>query len=202
MPRVPGALDSARDEISASSSGGAPFLIAYGTTMLGCAALSLVLPRDVVALIAIFQGGVALPAAFWLERRLRVRPVSPDNPLTPLSIQLAMSQVVALPAVIVADSLDPDYVPVVLAAIGGGHFLPYTWLHRAQAYATLAVAVSLGGFAIQLALHTQAFPVILAYIGICYWIAAPTVFRLARRLAAAAFPGDPSILGASREPTG
>jgi hypothetical protein len=179
-------VERARDEVSASSAGGAPFLLAYGATMLVTAALALVLPRNVAALVAIFQGGVALPAAFWLERRMRVRPASPDNPLNQLSAQLAMSQVVALPATIVAYSLDPDVVPVVLAAIGGGHFLPYAWLHRSQAYAVLAGVVSLGSFALQVVLRDAAFVVILVFVGIVYLVAAPLVYRRAAQLVAAA----------------
>jgi hypothetical protein len=186
MPNFAGTVDDARDEVSASSSGGAPFLVAYGATMVACALLALVLPRTAIALVAMFQGSVALPAAFWLERRLRVRPASPENPLKPLSVQLAMSQVVALPAVIVTYSLDPDMVPVVLAAIGGGHFLPYAWLHRTNAYAALATAVALGAFALQVLLRDAAFPVILAYVGVAYWVAAPIVYRRAARLVAAA----------------
>ena len=60
-------LQQALTEVSASSAGGAPFLIAYGTTFLITAILSFFIPRQAAALIAMFQGGLALPAAFWLE---------------------------------------------------------------------------------------------------------------------------------------
>jgi predicted PurR-regulated permease PerM len=93
-------LERAQDEVSASSAGGAPFLIAYGLTLFVTAILYFFLPIQVVALVAMFQGSLALPLAFWLERRLGAGPISPDNPLRPLSVQMAMSQILALPAVI------------------------------------------------------------------------------------------------------
>jgi hypothetical protein len=84
----------------ASSAGGAPFLFAYGLTLFVTAILYFFLPIQVVALVAMFQGSLALPLAFWLERRLGAGPISPDNPLRPLSVQMAMSQILVLPAVI------------------------------------------------------------------------------------------------------
>ncbi len=90
-------LASAFTEVSASSAGGAPFLIAYGATFLITAVLSFLLPRQTVAIIAMFQGAVALPAAFWLEKRMGSQRMSPNNPLKPLSAQMAMSQALGLP---------------------------------------------------------------------------------------------------------
>ena len=57
-------------EVSAGSMGGAPFLIAYGATFIITGILSYVLPAETAALIAMFQGGAALPAALWLERKM------------------------------------------------------------------------------------------------------------------------------------
>jgi hypothetical protein len=175
-------LERARNEVSASSVGGAPFLIAFGTTLFATAILSFFISVANAALVAMFQGGVALPLAFWLERRMGAGPIAHDNPLRVLSIQLAMSQVVALPAVIIAYSLNPVTVPAVLAAVGGGHFLPYAWLQRTRVYIALAVAIALGAFAIQIGMGGRAFSYVLLYMSIVYWIATPFVYRNASRL--------------------
>ncbi len=182
MPKISGALEDALTEVSASSAGGAPFLIAFGSTFLACAVLSFFLPVRTAALVVMFQGNVALPFAFWLERRLGSKRMSPDNPLRPLSIQMAMSQIVALPAVILAYSLNPSTVPAALAAVGGGHFLPYTWLQRTRIYLALGVAVSVGALVLQATLRDSAFPYILLYVGLVYWITAPLVYRQAAKL--------------------
>lgn len=60
MPDTSNDLHHALDEVSASSAGGAPFLIAYGTTFIITGILSFFLPRPIAALIAMFQDGVAL----------------------------------------------------------------------------------------------------------------------------------------------
>jgi hypothetical protein len=182
MPNNLNDLNEARNEVSASSAGGAAFLIAYGTTFLVCGLLSLFLTAEIAALVAMFQGGLALPAAFWLERRLGTGTMAPDNPLRSLSVQLAMSQTLGLPALIVAYSLNPRSVPVVLAALGGMHFMPYAWLQRTQAYIVLGVAVSIGAFLIQALLPQLAFHAILFYVGVVYWISAAVVYRAAKRL--------------------
>jgi hypothetical protein len=168
--------------VSASSAGGAPFLIAYGATFLLAALLSTVLPRSTAALIAMFQGGIALPLAFWLERRMAAAPLAADNPLRTLSAQLAMAQALVIPALIIVYSLNPGAVPVVLAGIGGMHFLPYAWLHRTRIYLGLGIATAIGAFALQLILGAVAFTYILLYVGVLYWIAAPLLYRHAARL--------------------
>mgnify|MGYP000885047086 CR=1 FL=1 len=179
---TPADLRQALDEVSASSAGGAPFLIAFGTTFVIAALLAFVLPRPVAAMVAMFQGAVALPAALWLERRLGWRRMAPTNPLHALSAQLAMSQNLALPAWIVAYSLNPGAVPVVMAATGAAHFLPYAWLHRSRAYGVVAVALSLGAFGLQLGLGAAAFPYILLFVAVVYWSAVPFVYRRAGQL--------------------
>ena len=173
-------LEAARQDVSASSAGGAPFLISFGVTLAACAVVSWFVPRPTAALLVMFQGCIALPAAFLLERAMSRKAMAADNPLRPLSVQMAMSQVVALPVVIAMYSLNPGGVPLAMASIGGGHFLPYAWLQRTRAYVVLGVAVAVGAFAIQIALGARAFPWVLLFMSACYWVTAPVVYRRAR----------------------
>jgi len=175
-------------EVSASSAGGAPFLIAYGATFLITAILSFFLPRPTTAVIAMFQGSLALPVAFWLERKMGSSRMSSENPLKPLSAQMAMSQMLGLPLLILIYSINPGGMPLALACLGGVHFLPYAWLHRTRIYAVFAFAVSMGAFAIQAFLGTQAFSYVLLYVAILYGITAPLVYTHAKRLVKSAVP--------------
>ncbi len=175
-------LTRAFDDVTASSMGGAPFLIAYGATFLITAILSFYIPRSTAALIAMFQGGIALPIAFWLERKMGKKRMDQDNPLRSLSVQMAMSQALGLPALILVYSLNPGGIPLALASLGGIHFLPYAWLHRTRIYIYFAIAVSLGAFAIQVWLAKNAFSYILVYMAVTYWITMPFVNRHAARL--------------------
>jgi len=175
-------FNQAFNEVSASSAGGAPFLIAYGLTFFVSGILSFMLPAETAALIVLFQGALALPLAFWLERRMGWGRMAADNPLRALSVQLAVSQALALPALIVAFDLNPRSIPVIMAGLGGVHFLPYTWLHRTKLYTALAVAVSFGAFGLQLLLGPLAFHINLLYVGAVYWLAAPFVYHHATQL--------------------
>ncbi len=176
-------LRRAFNEVSASSAGGAPFLIAYGGTFLVTGFLALFMPTDTVAMLAMFQGGVALPAALWLERKLGTGPLSPDNPLKPLAGLMAMSQSLGLPLLILVYSLEPRGIPLALAALGGVHFLPYAWLQRTRIYTGLAFALAVGSFALQLSLGPAAFAYILLYVAFAYGVSAPWLYRHAARLA-------------------
>lgn len=182
MDQTSNDLTKAFNNVSASSMGGAPFLIAYGATFLITAILSLFLPRPTAALIAMFQGGVALPIAFWLERKMSPSRMTADNPLRSLSVQMAMSQALGLPALILVYSLNPSGIPLALASLGGVHFLTYAWLHRTRIYIFLATAVSIGAFAITLLLSTSTFSIILFFVTACYWVAAPLVYRHAKKM--------------------
>ncbi len=175
-------LKLALDEVSASSAGGAPFLIAYGVTFLIAGITFYFLPLSTAALIAMFQGIIALPLAFWLERRMGAMRMSPDNPLRPLSALMAVSQGLIIPALIVVYNLNALYIPVVLAGIGGMHFMPYAWLHRTRIYTVFAVIVALGAFALQLVFRADAYPYILFFIAVVYWGTAPLVYRSAKQV--------------------
>ena len=175
-------LRHALDEVSASSAGGAPFLIAFGFTLMASAVVSYFVPLKTAAIVVMFQGNVALPIAFWLERRMARGTMARDNPLRSLSIMLAMSQLLGLPAVFIAYSYHPAMVPAALAAIGAAHFVPYAWLHRTRLYIVLGVAVAVGSLAITMLLRREAFPWVLFYLGVVYWSIAPFLVVHARRV--------------------
>ena len=175
-------FEAARDEVSTGSAGGAPFLIAFGLSLLLTGIGSFYLTEKTAALVLLFQGNLALPLAFWLERRMGTGQMSPDNPLKVLSVQLAMTQIVALPAVLIAYALAPWAAAGAFAAIGGGHFLPYAWLQRSKTYLWLGIAVSGGSYALTMTLEQASFPWVLLYVAACYWLCAPVVYRRAHAL--------------------
>ena len=115
--------------------------------------------------------------------------MSPDNPLRSLSAQMAMSQALGLPLLILVYSLNPGGIPLALASLGGVHFLPYAWLQRTRIYVVFAIAVSMGAFAIQVALGPMAFSYVLLYMPIVYRATAPLVYRNAAQLVKAAAAG-------------
>jgi hypothetical protein len=175
-------FDTARDEVSTGSAGGSPFLMAFGLSLFLTGIASFYLSDKAAALVLLFQGNLALPLAFWLEKRMGSGGMSPDNPLKTLSVQLAMTQIVALPAVLIAYALAPWATAGAFAAIGGGHFLPYAWLQRSRTYLWLGIAVSVGSYALTMTLEQASFPWVLFYVAACYWVCAPLVYRRAQAL--------------------
>lgn len=178
-------LDRARAEITSSSAGGAPFLASFGLS-IGLTGLSAFwLPTRTAALILMFQGNLALPLAFWLERRVAWGRMTSDNPLKPLAIQLAMSQIAALPMVLLAFAIEPATTGAAVASVAAGHLVPYAWLHRTSIYLWLAPAVSLGTMGLVFALGRAALPWSLLYMSAIYAVAAVLLYRRARMLSAA-----------------
>lgn len=182
MPATTYDLDRARAEVSAASSGGAPFLFAFALTLGLTGVVSLWLDVRTTALITLFQGNIALPLAFGLERVMSDVRLSNDNPLKPLSIQLAMSQILALPMVLIVYQLAPAAVPAAMGAIGAAHFLPYMWLQRSQWYLILAIAASVGPFALVVVLKGAAAPWTLMFLSGAYVATAVMIRRHAREL--------------------
>jgi hypothetical protein len=174
-------VDEARSTASSTAAAGTAWLLAFAATLTVTAVLSFVLPMEAAVLVALFQGGVALPVAFALEKRLGAGPMADDHPLRSLSVQLAMVQIVALPAVILMYTVHPAYVPATFAAIGGAHFLPYVWLHRTRIYLVLALAVSLGSWAITLTGGEHGWQLVLLWWPACYLAAATALWRTHRQ---------------------
>lgn len=150
-------LSTARAELRWSSRGGFAFLFANGVVWLITAALTFILPLKTAALLIIFQGAVALPFAFALERLLRFPVVAKGNALLPLLIQASLVQIIALPAVILAYIFIPAYVPAVFAAIVGAHLLPYAWLQKSNLYIVLALVISLVPYLMAMILRETSF---------------------------------------------
>ena len=194
MNNVAGSFRQALDEVSASSAGGAPFLICYGITFIITAVLSFFLPRETSAIIVMFQGGVALPASFQLERMMGQGRMSAENPLKNLSAQLAVSQALAIPFLIVAYTVNPNQIPVIMAGLGGVHFLPYAWLHRTRLYIAIGVIISLGAFALILASSvSNSYPYILLLVGLTYLAASPLVYRHAKKVSITPAPSPKTL---------
>lgn len=172
-------LDRARAEVTAASSGGAPFLFAFALTLGLTGIAAFWLDVRTTALITLFQGNAALPLAFGLERLMSDVRLSDDNPLKPLSIQLAMSQILALPIVLIVYQFVPAAVPAAMGAIGAAHFLPYVWLQRARAYLWLALAASIGTFTLAVVLRGSAAPWTLLFLSTCYVVTGLVIRRRA-----------------------
>ena len=122
-------------------------------------------PNAGLALAVMFQGAVALPMAFGLQKLLGFPAGHPENPLTSLSVYLAMTQTVAIPAAVLTYVQTPTLVPAVFAAIVGAHFLPYAWLQQTRVYIALSVSVSLGSWLIMAILGGEGYRIVPWFVG-------------------------------------
>jgi hypothetical protein len=145
-----------RDVARFANLGGFTFLIVHGVTFALAGLASFVLELETAALVYLFQGLVAFPLSLALERAQGFRLLGKENSLTPLFIQVASIQIVALPAVIYVFDLDPRLVPAAFAAVAGAHFLPYVWLQHTRIYGALAVFMALVPWGLLLVLGRDA----------------------------------------------
>ena len=112
-------LKEALDEVSASSAGGAPFLISYGATFLITGISPSSCPARQSPLSPCSRAPPLSRQPSGWSVRLGPRRMSADNPLRPLSGLMAMSQMLGLPLLILVYSLNPGGIPLALAALGG-----------------------------------------------------------------------------------
>src|SRR5690606_12451330 len=75
-----------------------------------------------------------VPLALALRHVLGFPPYGPENPLNQLGLSFAFVPAVAIPAAFIAYVKHPIYLPSVMAAVVGGHFLPYSWLYQTYVY--------------------------------------------------------------------
>ena len=158
-------IQLALNDLAASSRRGAAFLIAFGTTWLACGLLAYLLPPADLALVVMFQGALAVPMAFGVQKLLGFPEGAPENPLTSLSIYLGMTQAVAIPAAVLTYARTPTFVPAVFAAIVGAHFLPYAWLQQTRVYVVLSVDVSVGSWVIMALLGEDGYRIVPWFVG-------------------------------------
>ena len=114
--------------------------------------------------------------AFGLQRLLGFPAGHPKNPLTSLSVHLAMTQTVAIPAAVLTFVRTPTLVPAVPAAIVGAHFLPYAWLQQTRVYVGLSVGVSLGSWLTMAIFGGEAYRIVPLFVGASLLVGA--VFQL------------------------
>jgi hypothetical protein len=155
-------LDAIRQRAILASVAGFPFLMVFGVVWLTAGALSYWVPREFAPWVYPCLGGVAMPLAMALERRLAYVPAANPDPLLPLTLQLLFVQIVAFPAILLVWDATPHFVPVAFAAVVGAHFLPFQWVYRTRVYGVLAVVVAVGPFVLavffgQRALHYTGF---------------------------------------------
>lgn len=130
------------DDLIRATHSGFTFLLANGLGWIAIGMIALRSSVEKTALALLLIGLVTMPLAFALRSWLGFPDYTPDNPLNRLGFLLAFSPAVAIPAVIIAYIKIPLYMPSVVAALLGGHFLPYAWLYQTDVYLVLGVVVA------------------------------------------------------------
>lgn len=158
----PSEIDAVRERGILSSLAGFPFLLVFGVVWLTAGALSCWVPLSIAPWLYPGLGGVAMPIAMAIERRLGYVPAANPDPLLPLTLQLLFVQIVAFPAFLIVWEITPHYMPVAFAAVVGAHFLPFQWVYRTRIYGVLSVVVAVGPFVLAVlygnrALHYTGF---------------------------------------------
>ena len=103
--------------------------------------------------------------AFGLQELLGFPAGHPKNPLTSLSVHLAMTQTLAIPAADLTSVRTPTRVPAVFAAIVGAHFLPDAWLQQTRVYIGLSVGVSLGSWLNMAIFGREGYRIVPSFVG-------------------------------------
>lgn len=165
----------------ASSGGGFASLVVIGTMILSSGVIAFFVSARAAALVLLLLGALAVPAALALERLLGFPRMAKDNPLRPLVIQLAMGKVVAFFAAVVAYMLNPALVATAFAAIVGGYYLPFAWMHGTRIYIVLGVIVGAAPWLMMVLAGIKSYPYVLLFWGTCDWIAAFLIRQEFRR---------------------
>lgn len=164
-----------QDVIQATRSGFA-FLLVNGAGWVIAGILARRWPVQRTATLLLVMGAFTTPLAFALRWMLGFPDYSPDNPLNQLALLIAFIPAVAIPAVLAAYFKYPLYMPSVMAALLGGHFLPYSWLYQTGVYLILGIAVALVPSVLMLALKERGFSLGPLFVGTALIISAGILY--------------------------
>lgn len=167
---------AAHAEVVAATRSGFAFLFSNGLGWLAVGVVALRWSVARTATILIFMGFVTMPLALALRGLLGFPDHNPDNPLNQLALLVALTPTVAIPAVIVAYLKYPVYLPAVMAALLGGHFLPYTWIYQTRIYLVLGISVAIVPSVLMLILRERGFALGPLFVGAALLIGALLVY--------------------------
>lgn len=138
-------MEEILNQLAVLNYSGAPFLLAYGITWSICGWIWMRFRSFIAALITLFQGMAALPAALLVMFLIGAFEQRPDTGiLNDLVIIISMSQLLALPLLVaIYRKKHFTFIPFVFSLVGAVHFLMYTWLYQTPAYIVMAVLISL-----------------------------------------------------------
>ena len=139
-------LDVIRQQGILSSLAGFSFLLVMGLAWIAAAALSYFVPIGFAPWLYPCLGGLTMPIAIALDRKLGYIAAPTPDPLLPLSLQLLFVQIAAFPAVLLVWDSMPNYMPVAFAGIVGAHFLPFQWIYKTKVYCALGIVVAVGPY--------------------------------------------------------
>lgn len=159
-------LATAHGDVIEATHKGFAFLITNGVAWLIAGILALRWPVQRTATFLMLMGFVTVPLALALRHGLGFPPYSPENPLNQLGLSIAFVPAVAIPAAFIAYVKHPIYLPSVMAAVVGGHFLPYSWLYQTYVYLVLGIAVSVVPSALMFALGERGFAIGPLFVGV------------------------------------
>lgn len=130
------------DVINATHRGFA-FLMANGLVWLIAGVLAHWWSVQRIATLLLFMSIATTPLAFALREWLGFPDYNSANSLNQLALLIALTPALAFPAIITTYGMHPLYLPAVMAALLGGHFLPYSWLYQTPVYVWIGVAVAI-----------------------------------------------------------
>ena len=159
-------LTLAHQDLINTTWSGFTFLLANGIGWIVIGALAFKLPEKKIALLLLLIGLVTMPLAFGLRFALGLPDYNPDNPLNRIGLLLAFVPAAAFPAILIAYFKLPKYMPCIVAAILGGHFLPYSWLYQSNVYLFLGISISLVPPLLLLYLKKYGYPLGPLFVGI------------------------------------
>ncbi len=159
-------LTLAHQDIIDTTWSGFTFLLANGIGWIFIGALAFKLSEKKIALLLLLIGLVTMPLAFGLRFALGLPDYNPENPLNRIGLLLAFVPAAAFPAILIAYFKIPKFMPCIVAAILGGHFLPYSWLYQTNVYLFLGITVSLVPSLLLLYVKKYGYPLGPLFIGI------------------------------------
>lgn len=149
---------------------GAPIIIAGLVFWMMASISGVLLPEKVTLFVYLIGVGCIFPLGILISSMLKIDIFAKGNPLGVLGGIIGGINLLNIPVVLMVYFKEPSWMPFIVGAAVGSHFLPYVWIYDSKSYLFLSIGTVLSASFFGIKFISNTFIVTPIAIGVVYLI--------------------------------
>lgn len=118
---------------------GLPIIMAGFIFWLFASICGMFLPQDILVWVYLFGIGSIFPLGILIATILKIDLFAKENPLGTLAGIIGGINMLNIPLILIIYFVIPSWIPLIVGASVGTHFLPYMWIYDSKSYLFLSL---------------------------------------------------------------